>query len=72
MGELFAPLGILQPQMHAMEKAGLVQAVGAENCIIGTDLGNTKLCYPDEGIAIIRYTLDKTLTVLKRKMAYGQ
>lgn len=23
-------------------------------------------------IAIIRYTLDKTLTVLKRKMAYGQ
>ena len=52
--------------------AEMIKAVGAENCIIGTDLGNTKLCYPDEGIAIIRYTLDKTLTVLKRKMAYGQ
>ena len=30
--------------------ADMIKAVGAENCIIGTDLGNTKLCYPDEGM----------------------
>ncbi len=30
--------------------AEMIKAVGAENCIIGTDLGNTKLCYPDEGM----------------------
>ena len=28
----------------------MIRAVGAENCIMGTDLGNTKLCYPDEGM----------------------
>lgn len=30
--------------------ADMIREVGAENCIIGTDLGNTKLCYPDEGM----------------------
>lgn len=30
--------------------AEMIREVGAENCIIGTDLGNTKLCYPDEGM----------------------
>ena len=30
--------------------AEMIKAVGAKNCIIGTDLGNTKLCYPDEGM----------------------
>lgn len=30
--------------------ADMIKAVGAKNCIIGTDLGNTKLCYPDEGM----------------------
>ena len=30
--------------------ADMIKAVGAENCIIGTDLGNTKLCFPDEGM----------------------
>lgn len=29
----------------------MIKAVGSENCIMGTDLGNTKLCYPDEGMA---------------------
>ena len=28
----------------------MIKAVGAENCVAGTDLGNTKLCYPDEGM----------------------
>lgn len=31
--------------------ADQIRQVGPDNCILATDLGNTKLCYPDEGLA---------------------
>lgn len=31
--------------------ASMIREIGASNCILATDLGNTALCYPDEGIA---------------------
>lgn len=74
---LNSAVGGLNPTAVEMAARGGVKLVWFPTCDNEHEAacqfdGNTKLCYPDEGIAIIRYTLDKTLTVLKRKMAYGQ
>lgn len=57
--KMFVSYGAKLEQCYTTWKTGkadfetiveMIREVGAENCIMGTDLGNTKLCYPDEGI----------------------